>query len=90
MSSIDLNLPKTTYDTFKHMIKYKVYVFLVLSLSCAFYLITTLQYWITDYMISVLDAEEPYAFKVYCVITSTAPMLGAVLSGQIGKFIGGY
>jgi hypothetical protein len=81
LSSLDLNLPKTTWETIEHMMKNRAYIFLVLSLTCAFYLITTLQYWITDYLISVINGREQVVFKIYCFCTFTAPAIGAIISG---------
>ena len=68
----------------------KVYVLLIIGLSTLFFIITGVQYWGSDYMITELKQDEGIVFIAYAVISITGPVLGVVVGGTITTKLGGY
>lgn len=68
----------------------KNYILVVTSVTFLYYIITGLQYWMTDYMLEVLKQEESTVFISFGVISITGPVLGVVVGGNITTCLGGY
>lgn len=68
----------------------KIYIFLILSLSSYFFVISAIQFWISDYMIEVLKFDGKNVFTAFTIVCTTGPIIGAVSSGYFGMRIGGY
>lgn len=66
------------------------YLASLVVLTTLFLVISGLQYWITDYVISVLGHEKETAFLVYIIVGAMGPILGVAFSGCIFDRIGGY
>ena len=68
----------------KILMNYKVYIFSVISLSTLIYIITGVQYWVSDYLESVLGVLSPkdrlFLFTLACF---TAPVMGVLLGPLI-------
>ena len=68
----------------KVLMNYKVYIFSVISLSTLIYIITGVQYWVSDYLESVLGVLSPkdrlFLFTLACF---TAPVMGVILGPLI-------
>ena len=69
----------------------KVFVFSILALSTLYFVLTAVQYWVTDYMQEVLKVQDTkdvlLTFSLICI---TSPTLGLLLGGWACSFIGGY
>ena len=63
---------------------YKVFIYSVISLSVLIYIITGIQYWVSDYLDAILGVESPkdrlFLFTLACF---TAPVLGVLLGPLI-------
>jgi len=60
------------------------------SLTGLFYVVTGIQYWLPDYIETVLEIE-PHRATVYFVIVSlSAPIGGVIVGGIITSAYGGY
>jgi hypothetical protein len=84
------NKCKEFFKNLKHLLKHKVYMISTASVVVLLFIVTAIQYWITDYLKIVLQAEQDaitIAFVVTCV---TAPTLGIILGGCIVQKYGGY
>mmetsp|Transcript_39041 Transcript_39041/g.34720 ORF Transcript_39041/g.34720 Transcript_39041/m.34720 type:complete len:182 (-) Transcript_39041:670-1215(-) len=68
----------------------KVFVFSMIALSSLFFVVTGIQFWISDYMRSVLLLPAKEVFITFAVISITAPVLGVVAGGIVLDRIGGY
>ena len=68
----------------KVLMNYKVYIFSVISLSTLIYIITGVQYWVSDYLESILGVQSPkdrlFLFTLACF---TAPVMGVILGPLI-------
>ena len=56
------------YQGVKRLLSNKFYLFLTISASCLYFVITGLQFWVTDYLIVVLKLPESQAFASFAVI----------------------
>ena len=68
----------------------KTYLLVVISVTFLYYIITGIQYWVSDYMILELKQEEATVFICFGVISITGPVLGVVIGGNITAYLGGY
>ena len=72
-------------EKIKVLFEYKVFVFSVLSMSILVYIITGVQYWVTDYIDMIYEVKSQkdrlFLFTISCF---TAPVLG-VLLGTLAK-----
>ena len=62
----------------------------MLSISCLFFVITGIQFWISYYMITVLHISEKTVFISFSVVCLTAPTLGVISGGYLIQSMGGY
>lgn len=69
--------------TVKSLIGNKSYLFLTLALALLYFIITGIQFWITDYLQSVLQIEPTRVFPFFSFTCVTAPTLGVVVGGSI-------
>lgn len=61
-----------------------------LSLTALFFVISGIQYWITNYFVQVLDVNERDTNIYFALTCITSPILGALASGKISHSFGGY
>ena len=66
------------------------FVYSVLALSASFYTTSGLQYWMTNYLIVTLKMSEIDANFAFAGSVLTAPVIGAIASGQISMYLGGH
>lgn len=54
----------------------------MLGISSLYFIVTGIQFWMTDYLRNVLDQDKNIVFLTYSIHSITAPTLGA-LFGKI-------
>ena len=68
----------------KVLINYKVFIYSVMAMSVLIYIITGVQYWVTDYLDAILGIKSQkdrlFLFTVACF---TAPLLGVLLGTEL-------
>lgn len=62
----------------------------MLSSSSLFFVVTGIQFWISDYMRIILKQDQQTVFLCYSITSLTAPVLGVLLGGHILDRYGGY
>jgi len=62
----------------------------MLSISILFFIVTGIQFWLSDYMKVALQVPASDVDTWFAVITITGPVLGVVVGGLIVNFFGGY
>lgn len=78
-------------EMFKVIIKHKVFLFSALGLSALFYVITGVQYWVSDYMDNILLIRSANKRLLYfTIVCFTSPTFGVFFSGFFINKIGGY
>lgn len=68
----------------------KAFLLLCVGLTCLYYVITGIQYWISDYMITVLKQDETIVFTTFTFDTITGPVFGVIIGGNVTTKLGGY
>jgi hypothetical protein len=89
-SKAGTNKCKEFFSNLKILVKHKIYMVSTCSVIVLLFIVTAIQFWITDYLLLVLKIERAaitIAFVVTCV---TAPTLGIVIGGIIVQKYGGY
>ena len=87
--SVDAN-QKGACATLWHLKGNLVFMMCICGLTCLYFIITNIQYWVTLYLINIIGATESMAQTAFAIICVTAPTTGAVASGPITKWVGGY
>lgn len=62
----------------------------MLTLCSLYFIITAIQFWISDYMINIMLMNKNKVFVLFIIISTTAPTLGLILGGKVSEKIGGY
>jgi len=62
----------------------------MLTIAALYFVITGVQFWISDYLRSVLGVEKRDVFIAFASISITAPVFGVIVGGNILDRIGGY
>lgn len=55
-----------------------------------YYILTVIQFWLTIYFIDVIHVSEFKTNVMFALICLTSPTLGAVTSGYLSHWLGGY
>jgi hypothetical protein len=66
------------------------FICLCMSLSGLYFIITGVQFWVSDYFKIVLQMPPEQVFGFFIVTCLTAPILGVLLGGSVTQYIGGY
>ncbi|EAR86984.1 MFS transporter (macronuclear) [Tetrahymena thermophila SB210] len=68
----------------------KIYVAALLTIALLYFVVTGIQFWMSDYFREVLKADEKLVFGTYSFVSLTGPTLGVIFGGIITQKIGGY
>lgn len=71
-------VPKTTWEALKHMSNNKAYLCLVMAVAGMFFIVTNIQFWMSDYMVVIYEADPKWVKKVFMFVCLTSPTLGAI------------
>jgi hypothetical protein len=66
------------------------YVLTLLAITCLFVTVTAVQFWMTDYMVSVLGQSQNTSFKVFSFVAAVGPISGVICGGILFDKCGGY
>ena len=66
------------------------FVAILLTLTCFYLIIAGIQYWLTDYFVSVLDQTKEQAFVINVIVSVGGYSTGVALSGCVFDRMGGY
>ncbi len=68
----------------------RVYTYVALALSALYFVVTGVQFWGTDYLISVLGGDVHSVRILFILTSATAPIFGVVFGGWVVDRYGGY
>lgn len=68
----------------------KMFLYSMLSIASVYFLVTGIQFWISDYFRVVLKVPKERVFISFFFISVTAPILGVIIGGKISDRLGGY
>mmetsp|Transcript_16621 Transcript_16621/g.28326 ORF Transcript_16621/g.28326 Transcript_16621/m.28326 type:complete len:236 (+) Transcript_16621:1764-2471(+) len=63
---------------------------LCISLTGLYWVITGIQYWMSDYMITQIKIDPHTVFIGFGIVSITGPVLGVVVGGNVTTHLGGY
>jgi hypothetical protein len=67
-----------------------IYVYTTLGLASLFFVLTGIQFWITSYLTTTMDASYRLVLGSFTAISATAPVAGLLLGGSLIDWQGGY
>lgn len=68
----------------------RVFVWTSLGLSALYFVVAGIQFWITQYIVEVLQVEYRDALGAFTVVSATGPVFGVVFGGWLVDYLGGY
>jgi len=71
------------------LLKNKIYTFVMLSICCLLFVVTGIQFWITDYMVKVLKLDTQLANILFMIVCISAPTLGVISGGNFIEKLAG-
>jgi len=80
----------TFWQQLKLLWESKLFVWVVFALSALYFVVTSVQYWITIYLIEDIHAPRPLVLTAFAVTSLTAPIFGVICGGLFIDWMGGY
>ena len=78
------------FSVIKELIFNKKYIFTMLGISCMLFVVTGIQFWISDYMQEVMNVPSSKVYIIFSIVCITAPTLGVLSGGIFIQYLGGY
>jgi len=78
------------FSVIKELISNKKYIFTMLGISCMLFVVTGIQFWISDYMQEVMNVPSSKVYIIFSIVCITAPTLGVLSGGIFIQYLGGY
>ena len=67
-----------------------LYISITFGLCSIYFIVTGIQFWMTKYLIEILEGEPIVVNTIFSVISITAPLFGVLLGGAFSDNYGGY
>ena len=74
----------------KTILKNKLYILITLAITSIYFIVTGIQFWITKYLIEILEVEPIVVNIIFSIISITAPLSGVLFGGTISDKYGEY
>jgi hypothetical protein len=74
----------------KLIFKKQLYLISMLTLCSLYFISTAIQFWISDYMISILNVPADKVFKLFIFVSLSGPSSGLIIGAKISDYLGGY
>lgn len=78
------------YADFCNLMSNVVFVLVVLTLTGLYYVVTGVQFWATDYLITHMHGNPNTVYTLFIVCSASGPVLGVFFGGYICDQFGGY
>ena len=90
IDSIEIgNLGRYIYQA-KRVLSNTLYVTITLGMTSLYFIVTGIQFWITKYLIEILNTDPLIVNIIFSLISITAPLFGVLFGGTISDKYGGY
>ena len=66
------------------------FVKMCMTLTVLYFVITGIQFWMSDYYITQLKVNKKKVFLIFGIVSITGPVLGVIVGGKIVSMLGGY
>ena len=60
------------------------------ALTALFFVLTGVQFWFSDYLITVMKVNPSTVFSMFGVVSITGPVMGVLVGGYVTTALGGY
>ena len=78
------------FSVIKDLILNKKYMLTMFGISCMLFVVTGIQFWISDYMQEVMNIPSSEVYLIFSIVCITAPTLGVLSGGIFIQYLGGY
>jgi len=68
----------------------RVFVWTTLGLSSLYFVVAGIQFWITQYLVEVLQVPYADALSAFTIVSATGPVFGVIFGGWFVDYMGGY
>ena len=66
------------------------FIMIVMANTAIFFILTGIQFWVTDYLIAELAADRSKVYVTFSIVSVTGPVLGVVIGGNVTSRVGGF
>eukprot|EP00316_Scyphosphaera_apsteinii_P000608 CAMPEP_0119309240 /NCGR_PEP_ID=MMETSP1333-20130426/14405_1 /TAXON_ID=418940 /ORGANISM="Scyphosphaera apsteinii, Strain RCC1455" /LENGTH=553 /DNA_ID=CAMNT_0007313177 /DNA_START=38 /DNA_END=1696 /DNA_ORIENTATION=+ len=74
----------------QQLLKSPTYILTVSALSTLFFVVCGIQFWVSAYLIKVLNAEKEMVVVSFAIVSIAAPLSGVYVGGAVVDRLGGY
>ena len=74
----------------KKVLTTPLYISITFGLCSIYFIVTGIQFWMTKYLIEILEAEPLLVNTIFSIISITAPLFGVLVGGSFTDKYGGY
>ena len=82
--------PETTQRSFGKLCCNGVFMLLILAISCLYFVVSGLQFWVTVYVNTVLGVPIQEVYLFFAITCLTGPLAGVLISILVFNCVGGY
>lgn len=61
-----------------------------LSVTLLYFVVTGIQFWFSDFLITVMNMEKEVVFTIFGFVSISGPVFGVIFGGFISSKLGGY
>jgi len=90
IDSIELGNLSRYFMQAKTVLSTKLYLYITLAMSSIYFIVTGIQFWITKYLIEILNTKPIIVNVIFSIISITAPLSGVLFGGTFSDRYGGY
>lgn len=63
---------------------------IVMANTFIFFILTGIQYWVTDYLIDEIGAPRNKVYVTFAIVSITGPVFGVIIGGNVTSRVGGF
>ncbi|KAM3147384.1 hypothetical protein pb186bvf_000635 [Paramecium bursaria] len=78
------------FSMMKELLTIKLWLCTTVTISVLYFMVTGIQFWMTNYMIQVLNQDKVLVNTVFSIVSITSPVLGCLFGGFVTQYLGGY
>ena len=67
-----------------------IYIWVALALCSMYFISSGIQFWMTSYLIDILDNDPFKVVLLFSVVSITGPLMGVIVGGTFADKYGGY
>ena len=66
------------------------FILIVIANSFIFFILTGIQYWVTDYLLTELKGDISTVHITFGIVSITGPVIGVIIGGNVTSSLGGF